>query len=335
MTSRKVQTGCAAKLNWLAVRSVLALGLMVCDQDSAEAQRPRVDPPDWSKLGPGPFFENALTEGLNGPRPVRNLATAPTKTSTSAPSITGSPEISNAAVPTGAPSTGWSNWISRDTLENEIKAIKLACDTALKNEGDFKAQGYRDVRRHMSCAATLFAMIHQYDGDVRWKTSAVSISQKLAHVALNAKVGSAAVFREAVACQRDLSDLVSGAQISSASTALPDDWTEISDRQLLMQRLEIAVQQELAAAVASPNDFSRSIDKLIHEGELTAALGQTLEQSGMEDADSPEYTRWCDELKSVGQAMARAARDNNYDAAREAHSGLKKSCVNCHAQYRG
>ena len=292
---------------------------------ASDAARPQ--PPDWSKLPGNPFFANALTEGLRGPRPVppESAGTAVSRVEHDSP----------AATDAGGNQADWSRWISRDTLENEIKAVKLACDVSLRNEGDFKSQGYRDVRRQFSCAATLFAIISQYDQTVRWQKHGVMMSRKLAHAALNAKIGSTPVYREAIAVQQDLSDLIGGAQLPAENGDLAEDWSEIADRQLIMQRLERSVQQDLAAAVASAGEFSGVADEVEHASELTAAFGHVLTRSGMEDGDDSEYVRWCEELKAAAQSMLRAARDQDYDAAREAHGALKNSCVGCHEVYRG
>lgn len=309
----------------LSVAIVLTLCTVGTAQQGPAAPPPRAKPPVWKELPPGIFFENAFRDGLRGPRPRADANAGQIPPRSTVPSATAATE---------SPSAGWARLVSATTLEDEIKAIKLRCDEALKSEGHFKGQGYRDLRPHLGCAATVFGIIEQYDGTVRWQKDAATASQSFGRVALNMKVGSTPVYREAVQRQQDLSDLIAGGRIASVARNEPLSWPDVADRQLLMQRLELAVQQQLAAGVGSARDLTQQAARLIHEAELTAALAHVLRQAGMGEADDPEYVKFCEDLEQAARQFAEQAQRGDYNGARQAHGVMKNSCVNCHEQYR-
>ncbi len=279
--------------------------------------------PDWQDLPSGIFFEDAFRDGLIGPRPdVRGAS---------------KPSSPTAGSPDPAPATNgfaWSQLISASTIEDEIKAIKRRVEDTVKTAGHFKGRGYLEARREFSIAAVLFAIIAEYDAEVRWQKSAAIARDTMARVAANAKVGTTPVFREAKQRILDLDDLIRGSSLVGKPSQEDVEWAELFDRAPLMERLEQSHEERLSTWLASKAEYSSQRERIVHEAELVAMLAQVLATEGMQDADDDEYKSYCEMLKRAAQEVIGAVKRNDYDAARESAGEIYKSCNECHQLYR-
>lgn len=230
----------------------------------------------------------------------------------------------------------WSRIISASTIEDEIKAIKLALDKNVTTPSDFAGRGHKPVRRDLSMAAMLFAVIGEFDGEVRWKKDAASVRDLFARTAANAKAGgNAQVYNEAKLRKADLTDLLGG-NTPAAKEAEPNaNWPQVCDRSPLMQRLEESFDVKIAPLTANKDEFTKHKDALRHEAELLAAISDVLNKEGMQDADDATYRGFADAMKQAGLDIVDAIKLDNYDKSREATGVITKACSACHESYRG
>jgi hypothetical protein len=288
--------------------------------------------PEWSDELQGVFFADPLKEGLTGPRPSdfgRPSQAGSTQESAAEPASKGDD------AETDAPAQGrWADIVSSSTIEDEIKAIERRVAEALRTEGHFKGQGYKQVQTELAMAAALFAIIDGYDGTVRWQRDAATARDLMARASSHARVSSTQVFREAQQRHQDLQDLVRGSQLSSEAGEKTNSWSEFADRRMLMQRLDASLQRQLAEWLAGSQPFQQNQAAIVREAELTAAIARVLVQEGMDDAGGEDYDGWCRQLAEAATKIAAAARAGEYAPAREAHGNARKSCTDCHAVYR-
>ena len=302
------------------------LVLLAQPQDSAprRAKPPRFDKSPVANV----FFENVL-EHVTGERPVGG-AVPPAVAEVRRPSSTAS---AGEAGPGG--NSVWSQLISATVLEDEVKSLKLAVDEAVTTPGRFQSQGYRAAHDDFGILAVLFGIIARYEGDVRWKEQAPAARDLFARAAANTAVGSAQVFNEARQRRQDLQDLVSGARLTVTPDVSSGDWSTIVERAALMRRLETAYQINVTPIVNSAAEFSGRKSALLHEAQMIAALAEVLQQPGMMDADDDTYAEFAEQMKQAALAIVEAARQENYEAARQAAGEVSKSCSQCHELYRG
>jgi hypothetical protein len=219
-------------------------------------------------------------------------------------------------------------------LEDELKAISSRLDAALQNQGNLKTGGFRQVRPQLGTAAVLFAIIQQFDGQVRWQPDAALARDRFARAARNASAESPQVARELQQRQQDLHDLVRGDRLTDAGPETPLVWPEVADRKLIMQRLEIGVEQAVGPAVASANEIRQQRDGLVRESELAAAFAQVLLQQDMPDAGDDQYDQMAAQLKQAALQLRQSLQKDDSAAAQRAHGAMKNSCVACHQVYR-
>ncbi len=297
-------------------------------QRRVRARTPKFDSSDVSRV----FFDDLFAR-LVGQRPpsVRGNTTA--KASSKGPS--GSP-IPSGSTPAagGADTHNWSERISAATLEDEVKSLKTNVDKTVTTPSSFAGRGHKDARLDFTLLATLFAVIDQFDGDVRWKDSAALARDVMARTAANLKAGgSIQVYNESKKRKQDLDDLVRGSRLQGTGS---DEmvWSDIADRSPLMQLLESRFESNLKSWTSNGTELRTHSDDIVHEAELTAMIGAVLLREGMDDADDDEYRPFAEMLARGGTRLVQAAKAQDEEAARKAMASISRSCVDCHDNYR-
>jgi hypothetical protein len=291
----------------------------------------RAQPPKFNS--DSTFYADAFKEGLVGERPA-NLGQSSSASGTSVASGS-SPSAGSGAPAAVGSGSGWSALISSGTIEDEIKGMKSAIDQGVTTPSDFAGKGYKVARRDFSILAMLFAIITEYDGDVRWKSDGPAARDAFARTAANAKVGTVQVFNEAKQRKAEMQDLISGSSPFAGKGGEPkNNWASVCDRAPLMQYLEKVWEPELKPVLSDKAQFAANSEKILHQAEMFAAVGEVLAKDGMMDADSDEYKAFCIRLRDAGKEIAEAVKTKNFDAASKASIEVGKTCTECHENYR-
>jgi hypothetical protein len=321
--------GCAVGVVGLASSWVIA-------QQRQVNSKPRVAHKKFDTGETRRIFFDDVFEVLVGSRPAQLDRPSPSTASAAsgAPRASSSSVAGSSADPAG--DRKWSALISAATIEDEIKAIKQLVDREVTNPSEFRGRGYRECRQHFSIAAMLFGIVHEYDGEVRWKRTAAAARDLFSRSAANAKVGSPQVFNEARQRKLDLEDIVGGSVIRGGrEPAEENPWGSLVDRGPLMMRLETAFDRRIQEGTASASEARSGRERLIHEAELVALIAAILVQEGMPDGDDVTYREYADEMQRGAAELIRGVRENDYEAIRGSVGVIGQSCSNCHEYYRG
>ncbi len=308
---------------------VLALAVYIAEIASSSIAadppgKPRALPPDWSAADRDIFFEDAR-ELLEGQRP--SFATQPRV-------VASNVGPTDSATTGGGTSYEWSNLITAETIENEIKRTAQLVSPLVQSASTFKGGAYRDARNHFSTLAIMFGTAAQFDKPVRWKDSAVGLSQLFARAGFNCKVGTDQSFREAQLRDQDLAELIRGGRPTAPATDPDAGWGKLSDRSPLMVRMETALDKHLKPNMSDSRSFERNAEELAHEAQMLALLGELITREGMEDAGDDTYDGYAHQLRDAAIEFNKSIELESYDAARKALSDMGQSCVACHGDYR-
>lgn len=284
------------------------------------AKLPTFDPAKTNRI----FFPDVFAR-LDGERPANPNVRVAQNSSVTVPGGGDAPV---------AQSYAWSKIISGPTLEDEVKAIKLATDKNITTPQDFAGRGYKEVRRDFSVLAMLFAIINEYDEDVRWKKDAAAARDIFARTASNAKAGNNNVYNESKKRKDELMDLINGSSLSMKPEDEANDWERIADRSPLMQRLAVGQEEKLAKWTSSEDTFGEEIEGVLHEAEIIAAIAEALTREGMEDGEDETYAEFANLMKTSALNVAAAVKSNNAEQARKATGEIAKACSDCHDNYR-
>jgi hypothetical protein len=320
----------ATRAHWQPALTALVVALLTAAAFGQAARtkpvRRSAPPTTWDKATAGTFFDDAFTM-LEGKRPDFTAA-RPTASGPAARPSAG-PEASAGA------GFKWSALASEETLTDEIKDSKAAIAAAVARPSEFKGGGYDKAREAFSSIALAFGVIAAYDQDIRWKKDAATARDLFARAGFNCKVGTDQSFAESKARLADLEAMLDGGSPQGRPDRDEDfQWSQVAARPALMSRLEVA-DGATAAATASKADFDRQLQRLVHEAEMVAAIGEAIQRKDFEYHDDDTYRGYAAAMRDAAVAARDAARRKDYNAARTAVGALKKSCDSCHGDYRG
>ncbi|MEM6469970.1 MAG: cytochrome c [Planctomycetota bacterium] len=304
--------------------TLIALVLMVAVVGFADEKR--APAPTFDKSTTDGVFFNDLSEAFRGKRPsLQSLRQ--TKRMAAAPALGLESKRGEA---TGGP---WDELISPSSIEDEIKRLRLHYDTVVTQPGPFKSGGYEEARLDLMVMSSLFAVITEYGGDVRWKKDAPAARDLFARTAFNCNAGTTQVFNEAKTRKDDLQDLMSGSGLRGRKAEDGNDWTAIVDRSPMMEYADY-LHEELRQATNDENALKSEPENALRPAELLAVLGKILVQEGMDESDDEDYVALTQAMTDAAVSVKVALERQDYEAARKAVGAITQSCDACHEQYR-
>lgn len=311
-----------------------APGNLLAQKPDAKGQKkpPRAAAPKFDKqVTDVIFFKDVFKEALVGERPA-DLGKPPATVATTPAG--GSSTSGGENTPVAASGAGWSKLVASTTLEDQIKAIKQSLDKDITTPSEFAGKGYTIARREFSALAVLFGVIAEYDGDVRWKSSAAAARDRFTALAGTAKVGSSQAYNAAKEGRSQLEDLLGGGSFPKGEAEAAGEWSKVADRGPIMQNLGEAFDERLAKWTANEGAFKSNAESALAEAQMIGIYAVLLGKDGMEDADGDSYKDFLTKLKAGAADAAEAAKNGDGDRARKAAGEIKKACDACHGEYR-
>ena len=287
------------------------------------AKRPQFDQRDGDI-----FFKNIFDEALVGDRPENfgQMAAMVASTSNGDDNSEATPESSRK----------WSELISATTIHDEVKKIKIHLDQTITTPNKFASGGSKDARVDFTVLAMLFAVISDYDtDDVKWKKDAAAARDAFARCAANASTSDERAYQQSKLRREDLGEILNGGSVAlDPPEEVANDWSKISDRSPLMERLEHSYSEVIKRATASEAEFSSRKEELMHEASLVAVMAEVLMMEGMEDAIEDDYVAYAVEMKKGAVDLMEAIKLENVEMAETAAGVIDQSCSRCHEDWQ-
>ncbi len=311
---------------WLvtAIGACFVVSLVIADERRAPV-------PKFEKDETGGVFFGSLEEAFRAGLPSLSKLRAASEKQMQAQSSGGGNAGKGDSDSEG--SGNWEKLISASSIEDEIKRLRLHYDTVVSTPGAFNGGGYLEARLDLSVLATLFAVINDFKGEVRWKKDAPVARDLIARTAYNCKAGSTQVYNEAKLRKQDLADLVSGGGLTGRDSEPENDWSSIVDRSPMMEYLELLIG-ELEDGVRDEKSFRGQIDAVQRNAELLSLVGEVLIQEGMDEADDEDYQGLSDSMTEQSVQVVKAIGRDDYDSVRQGVAAIRQRCDACHEQYR-
>lgn len=285
--------------------------------------RPSFTKADWD----GIYFENIFEEALVGTRPI--------------PQAPGQGQIATNALDDRSDRKGgdrieesrWLPMISAETIEDEIKSIQNSLAQDITTPVRFQTE-YLKSHRSFSILSMLFAIISQYEDEIRWQEDAAAAQVSFWQAASNARVGTVQAFESCRRRLEVLTELIRGGKFSGDEKPLDDfQWNLVVTRNPLMHRLETSLDR-LKERTSNENTFKNEAAQIRHESELVAAIGFVLAQETMTDAGDDEYNQYALEMQQAAMLLTRSVNNNDFQAASGAVNQISQSCDQCHGDWR-
>ena len=285
-------------------------------------RRPVFKPRDWD----GIYFEDLFRDGLVGQRPR--------KLSPEELAAKNNPRTTPESKPdNGQVNEGWSQWISATTIEDEVKSRQQALAADITTPGKFKTD-YDKVHHSFSILSMLFAIIRDYDADVRWKNFAGPAQASFERAAANSRVGTIQAYESCKRRALELQDMVRGGNFTGTDKASESlDWSQVVGHSPIMEQLEISYD-ELKRRTARKSEFEGAMSDVLHHAELIGAMSQAIQQPGMEYAEEDSYVAFAKQMRDSAATIAKSCRDNDFESASNAVNLIGQTCSNCHDEWR-
>ena len=308
---------------WPLVCGLFSLGLAF---PSAQAEEPprRARPPKWTQEETEVFFQDAR-EHLVGPRPTPSLSSTAQEAASGDKEPSKTPQASIAR---------WSSIIDAETLQAEVKRLHINLNTNLARPAKFKGGGNLQCQRDFSVLAVVFEIIHDFDKDIRWKSSALGMAVQSLRASEACSTGTDDSYATAQEVHARLTDLLRG-QRPSFSASDGSDGNRTPGFPQLMQRMEQALTEKISPSLSNARSFRKAKLVVSQEAQVLAVLAEVICQQRFDYGDDETYLEYSRTLRDSCESLGRAARDGNYEAARKATGTITKSCSECHEGYRG
>ena len=282
-------------------------------------KRPQFTERDWD----GIYFEDLFKEGLVGDRPERMI---PGKTKPNAIAEAENQDQDNATF-------AWSKHISASTIEDEVKAIQNQLALDITTPVKFKSE-YAKSHQSFSILSMVFGIIREYDSDVRWKKDSAVAQASFERAAANSRVGSSQAYESCKRRNEDLREMVRGGNFGGTEKPADTlDWSVVVSRNPIMHRLE-ASRKKLKELSANKGEFTRGIEKVLHESQMVAAMAQTLQRENMPEYDEEGYTDYANQMSAAAAQAVDACKTQDYEAASKAINLIGQACSNCHDEWK-
>ena len=299
-------------------------------QDKAPKKVKRVKKPVFTERdSDGIFFNNLFEEGLVGKRPSADSLKKKPSSVAGVPAVAGNRETASAG---GA--FAWSKFIERNVIEDEVKSLEQRLQKIVTTPGRFKSE-YGTARQTYSTLSMLFAIISEYDSDVRWKKDSRVAQLAFSRAAAVSRTGTQQAYQNAKICKEDLTELIRGGNFSGKAPTSPAvDWSQVVDRGTLMELLEDSFAETLKPGTGSKTEMNKKASAILHQANLVAAIGQALTKDGMDEAEEEDYSKYAVEMSKAAMELSAAVKVKDYDTAAAAVNTINQSCSNCHDEWR-
>lgn len=281
------------------------------------AARPVFDDDDSKGL----FFNDVYAEGIVGERPNIKLL------SKAADQLTSSGDTDNAAEDV------WSQIIDASVIEDEVKSLQQELNLLVTTPVIFQTK-FNDINERFEILSMLFAIIRQYDGDIRWDEHAPMAQLLFQKAAVASRTGAMKGFQYCKARKEDLQELVRGGSIVT-NDQVPEsvDWESAANRSPIMVRLEIA-NEELKRMTSSETEFAANTEMIFRQSNLVAAMSVVIVQEGMPECEEESYVQFSQQMKAASLRLKSAVKLKDFDSASYAVNELSQTCADCHDQWR-
>ncbi len=224
--------------------------------------------------------------------------------------------------------------VSRETLENEIKAQAKRLQAALPHASGFAAGGFKEARSVFAWLATLLGAVEEFPSEVRWKNSAPLARARFSALARQLRTGNDKEFALAKEGRETLTELLNGAGQTNTTSAKPVPWGEIVVRTSTMQRMQDALETDLSRGMANPKEFKKRELQLRYAAEILSLCAVLLAKPGVEGTDDQDYVLLADNLREGAIELGAGIRTDEYERARAALGKVSQDCEKCHEAYR-
>ena len=233
----------------------------------------------------------------------------------------------------------WSELISAEAIEGEVKDIRNKLAGRLASLGSYNSS-YLEMRFSGATLALLAHIAIQHDGDIRWHEKARYIrvlAGEMVRVMDSSGARGRGGFTKTNEAFLKICDLLDGNDPPELPEAEDEaDFTDVAELGFLMKRAEIAAAW-LQTNVGSEEKFNEKSELAQREASLLTLLAVVfnLEDYGYGPASvDEEFSGYSDKMREAAKAATGAAKSGNFTEFDLQRSNVGQACAQCHMVFR-
>jgi hypothetical protein len=226
----------------------------------------------------------------------------------------------------------WEQIAPIDILSAETKEIRARLSANLQTVAAYNASTDA-IETDGSVLALIAAIIERHPQELTWKDRAPHVRQLAYDIYLNATERGRVQFQATKEPFEKIVTIWDGGPPPDGDAEALAPLGEAGDRARVMSRVEQTFHW-LRSDVNTPARLKEERDRVLRETTVMAALGSALTDASFDNADEEGYRALLQQFIDGHQAMAEAARADDFARFEEARDRVQKSCDACHQEYR-
>ncbi len=244
------------------------------------------------------------------------------------------PTSTNGSSNTGGGAVAWNDLISIKQVDGEVRNIRNRLKSRLQTPAAYNSS-YLELMPHIYTLTAMALVAEDHSEQVTWSQYAKQIralSMKMSQEKLQRNPKS---YKQVQIPFEQVDDILNG----NAPVGLNDvpgkvPFAEaIPDMGELMKRFEVA-EKWLTVNANSENSLESRKEEIIQEVLVLAVLTKITTQEGYGYYEDEDFQAHTNPMIKACLDMAKAAEAGNYEAFDLGMSTIRKSCTECHADYR-
>lgn len=281
------------------------------------------------------FFEDPIgVANDNGTVAVAATGDEPKTPNADNPPTTPEPKTPEPASPTKTPgSDGWSQVISAEALDREVKSIRNFLQPRLQTTGRYNTN-LAMIPPQAAALAALAGIAGQHEGKITWKADALYIRDLAGSMNSEPLKRGAAAQRRLLGSFEKISDTLNRSRPSDLPEPKADasiaDYAEIS---LLMKRMDAAYNR-MKTEAGSEDAFSKNLDMVRQEAAVLSALTKVVTLKGYDYEEDEDFLGFANVVIRGGRSVVDAAATGDFGEYDKALSATYQACNQCHSSYK-
>lgn len=234
--------------------------------------------------------------------------------------------------------TSLKDMIDKDSLANEIKAIRNYLASKAGSVATYNSS-YLEIPPEASTLAVLAVAVSRYPEDFSWKKNAKHVRDlafKIVEVTTSKDAKNKNSFEAVADAYTKIDDILKGSE--PAGLAEADEDKDYGDAVgggvvMLMKRIKKA-EETLKATVSSEAGLKKDADRVAQEGAILTFLGEVIKTQGFGWGGDEEFAKYAKPLIDGGKEIVEASKSGNYSLYGEGIAKVAKSCNECHPKFK-
>ena len=235
----------------------------------------------------------------------------------------------------------WSDLISRESLEAEIKDQVSALALVTKRHVDFAKRSPVTARSRLTLLSILFQIVDNYGQEIAWRGQTIGLRDACAKCAADFKdpqVANPAALEELHKLNIRLERLVTKGIGEPAPGASNPAWHTYVARPALMIWQE-GIRSQFGQWLADARQFPEHARDALRQAEILAVISIVIQDPGFESADDLQYDGHARSYQFACLQLIKTLRPEppqriEFDPVQAAYQRLTKACDACHADFR-